>query len=125
MRPVFMAVAVALALSGPAFGADAGIDPRIADNPVLAQLHAVDPAAALRVLGEIEALEAATAGRLPKGATRGVTLPDPADPEIADADPDAVDADTQRVLDENPVFRELYARDRGATLKLIRLVIGE
>lgn len=111
MRPLWMAIALA---GGMGFGALAAgteaIDPRIAENPVLAELHASDPAAAQRVLDEIEALGAPAPGQLPKGVTRGI---------------DTIDAETQRLLDENPLFRELYARDRGATLKLIKLVTGE
>lgn len=115
MKSALMAAAVGIGLALPALATDeiAGDPALIAENPLLAELHASDPEAAARLLDEIEALDEATLGRLPKGATRGTEI-------VPNIEPDE-----QKVLDENPVFRELYARDRGATLKLIRLVIGE
>ena len=89
------------------------LDPRIAENPAIAALHADDPVAALAILEAIDAINEANANKLPKGNTRSTDSPPP------------LEADEQAVIDQNPAFQELYARDREATLKLIKLVIGE
>ena len=88
-------------------------DPRIAENPAIAALYAEDPVAAEAILEAIDAIHAANANRLPKGGTRSVEVEDELEPA------------EEALIEENPAFQELYARDREATLKLIKLVIGE
>ncbi len=112
MRTHWLAIALTVGLSVPALAADVP-DPRIEGNPLLEELLKSDPDAAQRVLDEIDAIEAANENRLPKGELRGGT------------GEEGVDAETQTILDQNPLFQDLYARDRGATLKLIKLVTGE
>lgn len=93
--------------------AEAAVDPRIGANPAIAELYAEDPAAAEAILAAIDAINEANANRLPKGGTRSLDQAE----DLAPAE--------QELIEANPAFGELYARDREATLKLIKLVIGE
>jgi hypothetical protein len=103
-RSALRAVAGIGLLAGPAFAQDQAQNAPMQQNPALARAYAHDPAAAERILAELE--------RIVRGdRLRGGEAEEPADPG------------ERALLEENPLLREAWRINPKAALKQIEEII--
>jgi hypothetical protein len=112
-RRVFLIAALTF-LIAPSLADCESPDPRLQSNPALARLHARDPAAADRILAEIDRVLASTngAGQLPERA-RGWKSPH-----------EVEDRKYRELLDENPLLEEAYRINPKAVLAQLKEIVS-
>jgi hypothetical protein len=112
-RRVFLIAALTF-LIAPALADCEGSDPRLQSNPALARLQARDPAAADRILAEIDRVLASTngVGELPERARGWKSPPEVEDPKY------------RELLDENPLLEEAYRINPKAVLAQLKEIVS-
>lgn len=103
-RTALVRIAAVGLLAGPAFAQEQAAGARIRQNPALARMYARDPAAADRVLAELERLVA-------RDQLRGGEVEQPADPA------------QRALLEENPLLQQAWRINPRAALKQIEEII--
>ncbi len=105
-RPSLVLAMLVCLLVPPQMGASAATDLRIQLNPVLAELHARDPAKAEAIL---DALNRIIEGepQEPPPATRSIENPD-----------------ERRLIEGNPLFEEAWRIDPKAALEQLREIVA-
>ena len=103
-RPRLVFATLALLLVSPLVPASATTDLRIQLNPVLAELHARDPAKAAAV---VDALTRIIDGRTAPSGTRSIENPE-----------------ERALIDGNPLFEEAWRIDPKAALEQLREIVA-